>query len=408
MTFFMKYKKKIFGILFETGLICVLLLSSVQNTNAQEDLNLHAQAYALMDGDSGRVLAEKAGNDAMANASTTKILTCIVALENGNVDDTIVFSKNAASQPEVHLGLKENVSISLRDALLCLMLESYNDCAVAIAEHIGGSCEDFAELLNNKAKELGCSNTYFITPNGLDREDENSFHHSSAIDLCLMMKYCCFESEKAEVFRQICQTKEHSFSASDNRVYQIYNRNKLLFENGRIVAGKTGYTSKAGYCYVAAFEEKEKKYCICVLASGWPNHKNFRWEDTNSLLQYGDANFVPYVFKKPDSLKGYVLKLNGYEEIPTLEQWKTPTEISYEILGSDKKGLVENTEILKKSVFFRQDIDDSLDLDECIGNIYEYADEEEMNLYRIVSKSEIHKWDYLPLFWAILNKFFAL
>ena len=102
------------------------------------------------------------------------------------------------------------------------------------------------------------------------------------------------------------------------------------------------------------------------------------------------------------------MKLNGYEGIPTLEQWKTPTEISYEILGSDKKGLVENTEILKKSVFFRQDIDDSLDLDECIGNIYEYADEEEMNLYRIVSKSEIHKWDYLPLFWAILNKFFAL
>ena len=143
----------------------------------------------LMDGESGRVLYEKDGERPLANASTTKVLTCIVALENSPGDDYVQVSQNAASQPEVKLGLQKGEQYYLEDLLYSLMLKSHNDTAVAIAEHCGGSVEGFARMLNRKAKQIGCKNTYFITPNGLDAEDENGKHHTTAKDLALIMRY---------------------------------------------------------------------------------------------------------------------------------------------------------------------------------------------------------------------------
>lgn len=117
------------------------------------------------------------------------MLTCIVALENSPGDDYVLVSQNAASQPEVKLGLQKGEQYYLEDLLYSLMLKSHNDTAVAIAEHCGGSVEGFARMLNRKAKQIGCKNTYFITPNGLDAEDENGKHHTTAKDLALIMRY---------------------------------------------------------------------------------------------------------------------------------------------------------------------------------------------------------------------------
>ena len=132
--------------------------------------NLYALSAVLMDGDSGRVLYEKEGETPRPNASTTKVLTCILALENGQGDDYVQVSSRAASQPEVRLGIREGEQYYLEDLLYSLMLQSHNDTAVAIAERIGGSTEGFAAMMNQKAEELGCTDTHFVTPNGLRRE----------------------------------------------------------------------------------------------------------------------------------------------------------------------------------------------------------------------------------------------
>ncbi len=132
------------------------------------NMQLHAIGAALMDADSGRVLYEKKGNEPLPMASTTKIMTCIIALEKGNLEDVVTVSKYASTMPDVQLRINEGEQYILKDLLYSLMLESHNDVAVAIAEHIGGSVQGFAKMMNDKAKEIGCKNTHFVTPNGLD------------------------------------------------------------------------------------------------------------------------------------------------------------------------------------------------------------------------------------------------
>ena len=284
--FYWKKKRSIRTI----GLVLLILLCFCFKNRiyfyANDNLSMYSGAFALMDGQTGRVLVGKEENKAMANASTTKILTCILTLENANLDDTVVISSNAASQPKVHLGMKEKEEYPLKDLLYGLMLESYNDCAVAIAEHVGGSVEQFAKMMNVKAREIGCKNTYFITPNGLDAEDDLGFHHSTAADLCKIMTYCTWESSKKEEFLTITQTRNYTAS-SNNKNYSFVNRNAFLNQMEGVLSGKTGFTNKAGYCYVAAMEINGEKYCIALLACGWPNNKNYKWQDAKRLFEYG-------------------------------------------------------------------------------------------------------------------------
>ena len=141
---------------------------------------LHARAWVLMDADSGRILAEKDADTAYPMASTTKILTCILALEQGNPDDWVGVSEKAASMPDVQLNMRAGERYHLSDLLYSLMLESHNDTAAAIAEHVAGSVEAFADLMNERAAEFGCQNTHFVTPNGLDRSDKKGEHQTTA------------------------------------------------------------------------------------------------------------------------------------------------------------------------------------------------------------------------------------
>ncbi len=186
-----------------------------QAVYAQEepaDSELYARSACLMDADSGRVLYEKDGEEKRPNASTTKIMTCILALENGNPDDTVTATKRAAGQPKVHLGVHEGDQFRLNDLLYSLMLESHNDSAVMIAEHIAGSVEDFAGMMNQKAQEIGCENTYFITPNGLDDQNEQGVHGTTAQDLARIMRYCIMQSPKREEFLAITHRRRRILS----------------------------------------------------------------------------------------------------------------------------------------------------------------------------------------------------
>lgn len=272
-----------------------MLLETTTEIYASEppkDTELYAKSAVLMDADSGRILYEKDGHTAMANASTTKILTCILALENCDLDSQVEVSSLAASQPKVHLGMRAGQKFYLKDLLYGLMLESYNDCAVAIAEFIGGTKEGFAGMMNQKSEEIGCEDSYFITPNGLDAKDDKGFHHTTAADLAGIMRYCIKESDKAEDFLAITRTKQYSFTdIAGSSSYSCYNHNAFLDMMDGALSGKTGFTGTAGYCYVGALEREGKTYIVALLACGWPNNKSYKWADTKKLMNYGLENF---------------------------------------------------------------------------------------------------------------------
>ncbi|MDE6828909.1 MAG: serine hydrolase, partial [Lachnospiraceae bacterium] len=197
------------------GLIICIMCARLGNLTlcAEEGAEMEGQLYArsavLMDADSGRVLFGKEEDVVRPMASTTKIMTCILALESQKGDQIVAASANAAAQPKVRLGVKEQEQFYLRDLLYALMLESYNDSAVMIAEGISGTVEEFAGLMNQKAKDLGCESTYFVTPNGLDGSDENGTHSTTARDLALIMRYCISQSPCKEEFLEITRTKSY-------------------------------------------------------------------------------------------------------------------------------------------------------------------------------------------------------
>jgi len=257
-----------------------------------DEMMLYAKSAVLMDADSGRVLYERNGYEQMAMASTTKIMTLIVTLENANLDDTVAVSAYAASMPDVQLNIREGENYRLGDLVYSLMLESHNDSAVAIAEHVGGSVEGFAALMNQKAEEIGCENTYYITPNGLDATDGDKFHSTTARDLALVMSYCIKKSPQKEKFLEITRAPSHTFSdLSGQRSFLCTNHNAFLGMMTGALSGKTGFTSKAGYCYVGALERDGKTFVVALLACGWPNHKTYKWSDTRTLMEYGLANY---------------------------------------------------------------------------------------------------------------------
>lgn len=316
---------------------------NVMEVSAEEKtvLNLHAQSAVLMDADSGRVLYGKEEELKRPMASTTKIMTCILALENGKLDDVVTASKTAAAQPKVHLGVREGESFYLKDLLYSLMLESHNDSAVMIAEHIGGTVEGFAEMMNQKARDLGCENTFFITPNGLDAREAEQFHSTTAKELALIMRYCIFQSPAKNQFLEITRTQNYHFADTEKkRSMDCVNHNALLTTMEGAVSGKTGFTGGAGYCYVGAVESEGRKFVIALLGCGWPPHKAYKWADAGTLIRHGKENFTyQQVWKEPEFAE--IPVKNG---IPDMEDNRKRTEDIFEKEGSTTLVLGEKEE----------------------------------------------------------------
>lgn len=295
-------------------LILILVLVLGIPVQAEEPDKLYAQSAVLMDADSGRVLFEKNGSDVKAMASTTKIMTCILALEYGDENAVVTFSDNASRQPKVHLGASSGDVFYLRDLLYSLMLESHNDSAVAIAEAVSGDVKAFAALMNQKAKEIGCENTYFITPNGLDASDEQGKHSTTAVDLARIMSYCIMDSPKKDRFLEITSTTQHSFTNLDGKKsYSCTNHNAFLTMMDEAISGKTGFTADAGYCYVGAIRSEGRTFVVSLLACGWPNNKNYKWADMKKMVSYGMEN---YEYRKIDTVSTLdeITVINGIPE----------------------------------------------------------------------------------------------
>lgn len=306
----MNFTKRIIALLL-TGLLIFASFPPLAHQAADStalsdsDLKLYAQSAVLMDADSGRILYEKDGHKIMPMASTTKIMTCILALEYGNLEDYALASSYASSMPKVKLNVKQGEYFQLKDLLYSLMLESHNDSAVVIAEHIAGSTETFADMMNQKARDIGCFDTFFVTPNGLDAtvtgpDGQIKAHSTTAADLARIMSYCITDSPKHDEFLKITRTSSYSFGSyqkneesyvSSGRTFSCNNHNAFLSMMDGALSGKTGFTGNAGYCYVGALKRDDRTFVVALLACGWPNNKSYKWSDTKQLMNFGLDHF---------------------------------------------------------------------------------------------------------------------
>ena len=375
-------------------MLCVNLVADIGVFYAKEQISMYSGSYALMDATTGRVLKGKEETSPMANASTTKILTCIVTLENCNLEETVEISSYAASQPRVKMGLQEGEKYALKELIYGLMLESYNDCAVAIAEYVAGSTDEFAKMLNEKAKEIGCKDTYFITPNGLDAEDENGFHHTTAEDLCRIMAYCTWDSPQKDTFLQITQTRNYA---------SFVNRNAFLNQMDGVLTGKTGFTNKAGYCYVAALESNGERYCIALLACGWPNNKNYKWQDARTLFEYGMETYdnKQVILKKLTE----EIKVNGYVGEPMFSEINQNGSLSLYIEKKEYQLLMAEKDKVSTELIFYTDTELPIKKGQVMGECNLYLEDILIDSIPLFASENVNIWGKKAVLYTIFYQF---
>lgn len=361
-----------------------------------EPKQLYAQSAVLMDADNGRILFGKEAEVIRPNASTTKILTCILALESEAGERVICVSRNAASQPKVRLGMKEGEKFYLRDLLYSLMLESHNDSAVAIAEAVEGTVEKFADRMNQKAREIGCENTHFITPNGLDASDKDGIHGTTAADLAAIMRYCITQSPEKEHFLEITQTREYTFGdAEGKRKFFCRNHNAFLDMMDGVLSGKTGFTNDAGYCYVGALREKNRTLIVTLLACGWPNHKSYKWSDTRKLMEYGLLAYAPYyIWKDPGKMN--ILAENAVnEESP----WKRTKKVKAAVReDSGFQMLLKEGEQVTVKKRIEENVKAPVTQGQVVGEMEYFLNGEKIASYQIEACESVKKRSF---FWCL-------
>ena len=275
---------------------------------AETPSDLYAKAAILMDGKNQRVLFGKEEQTELPMASTTKIMTCLFALEHGKLTDTVTFSQNAASAPKVHLGAQEGDQFLLSDLLYALMLESYNDVAIAIAEHISGSVEGFCQAMTDEARAYGCYHTSFETPNGLDSEN----HYTTCYDLAILTCRALQNKEFRTIIHQTsCSIKELKTGKS----YSLNNKNAFLASYPGAIGVKTGYTSGAGYCFVGAVETEDRLLISAVLGSGWYPNRTYKWKDTKKLMDYGMENFENQTIEPGENIPDHLAVHRGQSKL---------------------------------------------------------------------------------------------
>lgn len=270
-----------------TILILVIILF-VNSYATAEDLDLSGSSYVLMDEISGRVLLEKNAHTRLPMASTTKIMTALIAIENGNLDEKVIIDEDSINVEGSSIYLKSDEVLKLEDLLYGLMLRSGNDSAVAISKHIGENEEKFIKMMNDKAKSINAKNTSFRNPHGLSQEE----HYSTSYDLALITRNALANKN----FQNIFSSKSYTAKREKNNYF--VNKNKTLWEYEGGDGGKTGYTMEAGRCLVSsATKNSMRLIAVSLNARDWFN-------DNYKLFDYGFENFKPYfVYNKNQLVK---------------------------------------------------------------------------------------------------------
>ncbi|MDT9726691.1 D-alanyl-D-alanine carboxypeptidase [Xylanibacillus composti] len=288
-------------------------------------IGTHAQAAALIDVESGRILYSHNGDKPMLIASLTKVMTAIVAIEHGNLEDEVTVGRNAVGKEGSSIYLKLGEKMSLENLLYGLMLRSGNDAATAIAEHVGGSIEGFAFLMNQKAEEIGMTNSHFVNPHGLDAKD----HYASANDMAKLTAYAL----RNKSFRQIVSTKvKKAPNPHEDWDYVWHNKNKMLRFYDGADGVKTGYTKAAGRCLISSATQGGRQLAVVTLNDGND------WLDHRHVLDWG-FQYFPHrtLIKRGSAIQGTGLRAAADFSYPLVEEERSELSSSVETL--DEKSL---------------------------------------------------------------------
>lgn len=364
----------------------------VTASNVSELPKTNSRRYIVYDRISKSMIIGKNEDIKSAMASTTKIMTTIVILEKADLNETVTVSAKAGGTGGSRLGLKRGDKASVRDLLYGLMLRSGNDAAVALAEHVGGSVKEFAELMNEKAIELGLTNTHFVTPHGLD--DAN--HYTTALELAKLTDYAMDN----ETFAKIVGTKSTTIYIN-NQSRQINNTNELLGVLNGVVGVKTGFTNNAGRCLVT--ETKRNNMDIITIVLG---------ADTKKDRTKDSVNLIEYTFSK---YKMYNLEEQIIEEF---NKWKNINEKRILIikgktsnpklaLGEIEKATIPicDNDKIEYSINALTEIEAPVEQWNVMGKLTVKINGEILENIDIVNVNEVQKRDWKDYFKIVLNRF---
>ena len=383
-----KFLADLLSILLFLHLIVIVLPVEAGAASGDDSLALYAQSAVLMDADTGRILYAKNAEEQRPMASTTKIMTLILALENANPDDIVMISDYATSMPDVQLHLRAGEHYRLGDLLYSMMLESHNDSAVAIAEHVAGTVPAFAVLMNAKARDIGCYDTYFITPNGLDAEDSGGVHSTTAFDLARILRYCIMQSPKREEFLKITRTGAYSFSDVEGvRTFTVGNKNAFLHMMEGALTGKTGFTGNAGYCYVGALRQEKRTFIVALLACGWPNNRSYKWSDTRKLMNYGLEHFTYRNVWQEPKLPELPVK-NGIPDSGNLEE-EARIRLRLSSEEPDLKLLLSEGEQVQVETHIPQEVTAPVEPGTLLGSVRYLLDGQVVKVYTVEAAEDV-------------------
>ena len=353
--------------------------------------DINSRAYVVIDRNSNQVLVGKNENQKRKMASTTKIMTATIIIENCNLSDVVEISKKTANTGGSRLGLKYQDKISVKDLLYGLMLCSGNDCAVALAEHCAGSVEAFAEKMNQKAIELNLSNSHFVTPHGLDSDK----HYTTAYELALLTNYAL----QNKTFAQIVNTTNYTVTINGYGK-SIHNTNELLGSLDGVYGVKTGFTNGANRCLVTSCKRNNMDI-ICVVLGA--DTKNFRTKDSIKLIEYCYKNFEVIDLEEIVNTSFNEWKTENIKNISVEKSFDSIPEIE---IANLKFSTVPIEKSLVDSITCRISCDFNLiapiSKNTVIGNIEVRTDKNIVTSCDIVVKNEISKNSVLNY----LNYFF--
>lgn len=364
----------------------------VTASNVSELPKINSRRYIVYDRISKSMIIGKNEDVKSAMASTTKIMTTIVILEKADLNETVTVSVKAGGTGGSRLGLKRGDKTSVKDLLYGLMLRSGNDAAVTLAEHVGGSVKEFAELMNEKAAELGLTNTHFVTPHGLD--DPN--HYTTALELAKLTDYAMDN----ETFARIVGTKSTTIYIN-NQPRQINNTNELLGVLNGVVGVKTGFTNNAGRCLVTEIKRNNMDVITIVLGA-----------DTKKDRTKDSVNLIEYTFSK---YKMYNLEEQIIEEF---NKWKNINEKRILIIKGKQSnpklalGTIEKATIpicdddkIEYSINALTEVGAPLEQWNVMGTLTVKLNGEILENIDIVNVNEVQKRDWKDYFRIVLNTY---
>ena len=363
------------------------------SNNVTERPSINSKRFVIYDRISKTIIGGKDEKIRSAMASTTKIMTATIVIENANLNDEVTISSKAGGTGGSRLGLKSGDKITVNDLLYGLMLRSGNDAAVALAEHVGGSVEKFAEIMNKKAEELKLTNTHFVTPHGLD----NSEHYTTAYELAKLTDYA-MQNEK---FANIVGTKTTTIYIN-NQARQITNTNELLGVLNGVVGVKTGFTNNAGRCLVTETKRNDMDIITVVLGA---DTKKFRTKDSIRLIEYTFSNYemVNIQEKIIEEFKNWKnINEKRINVIQGKKEYLNPTlgEIELQTIPV-KKDKIDNIQYEINTII---SIEAPVEQWQKIGNIVVKIDDKIIEKVEIINTEPIEKKSWRDYFEYLLEK----